>query len=65
MTNFKKGDVVWLKSGGPRMTVNYKTANGSLSCVWFDENNKMCNGNFFAEALTDQDPKAPLMPSVG
>jgi uncharacterized protein YodC (DUF2158 family) len=41
---FKKGDVVLLKSGGPRMTVA-ELAQGALdgqplvSCTWFDERN--------------------------
>jgi uncharacterized protein YodC (DUF2158 family) len=34
MANFKEGDVVQLKSGGPKMTVQKVTPQG-LICVWF------------------------------
>lgn len=33
---FNKGDVVVLKSGGPRMTVMDVT-DGKAACVWFDK----------------------------
>ena len=43
MPEFKKGDVVRLKSGGPKMTVSdvgdYTTSGGpedGVHCVWFD-----------------------------
>jgi uncharacterized protein YodC (DUF2158 family) len=45
MTDFKKGDIVKLKSGGPRMTVStvgdYAGGMGigpedEVACVWFD-----------------------------
>jgi len=36
-----KGDVVRLKSGGPRMTVEgYKSGNKTVWCVWFCEGGK-------------------------
>lgn len=35
MAEFKKGDVVELKSGGPTMTVTYLNQNGSVQCQWF------------------------------
>lgn len=34
MPEFKKGDIVQLKSGGPEMTVMHTGANG-IYCVWF------------------------------
>jgi uncharacterized protein YodC (DUF2158 family) len=34
--SFKTGDVVQLKSGGPRMTVNDVPASGSVLCNWFN-----------------------------
>lgn len=44
MTNGKrlqKGDLVKLKSGGPKMTVAGRSAHGSgLICEWFDEDNE-------------------------
>jgi len=35
MADFKKGDVVMLKSGGPPMTVQSICSDGNLSCTWF------------------------------
>ena len=38
MTEFKPGDVVQLKSGGPKMTCTDapdSTMNGRISCQWF------------------------------
>ena len=37
--NLKIGDVVQLKSGGPRMTVTHEMPGGALNCVWFDGDN--------------------------
>ena len=41
---FKVGDVVVLKSGGPRMTVE-SVANEVAHCVWFEKTKKH-EGNF-------------------
>ncbi len=35
MATFKVGDVVQLKSGGPKMTVTAEQAGGKLWCIWF------------------------------
>jgi uncharacterized protein YodC (DUF2158 family) len=35
MAVFKKGDVVQLKSGGPRMTVTGYSELGNVICRWF------------------------------
>jgi uncharacterized protein YodC (DUF2158 family) len=35
----KVGDVVQLKSGGPKMTVNFVEENVA-ACTWFDKNKK-------------------------
>jgi uncharacterized protein YodC (DUF2158 family) len=32
---FKQGDVVRLKSGGPDMTIEEIDAQGNASCIWF------------------------------
>ncbi len=45
MSNFKKGDVVQLKSGGPSMTVVNPAFASNLGtigvhCQWFDKNKK-------------------------
>ena len=34
--DFKPGDVVQLKSGGPAMTVGGRVAEDSIRCHWFD-----------------------------
>lgn len=33
---FKIGDVVQLKSGGPKMTIEDRKDDGRFGCVWFD-----------------------------
>jgi uncharacterized protein YodC (DUF2158 family) len=33
---FRIGDVVQLKSGGPRMTVDFVDTHGALTCIWFE-----------------------------
>ncbi len=35
--DFKIGDVVQLKSGGPLMTVSYIGEKGNLTCYWFNQ----------------------------
>ncbi|MEI7038124.1 YodC family protein [Fulvimonas yonginensis] len=54
MSDFKKGDVVQLKSGGPLMTIiaDYPShSHGhSVRCVWFNEN-KPVEETFVVEAL--------------
>lgn len=36
MSEFKEGDVVRLKSGGPAMTVKSVLSGGALECHWFN-----------------------------
>ena len=36
MADYKEGDTVRLKSGGPIMTVAGATTTGSLECHWFN-----------------------------
>ncbi|MBY2993768.1 DUF2158 domain-containing protein [Rhizobium leguminosarum] len=35
--DFKAGDIVELKSGGPLMTVKELHSGGELACVWFNK----------------------------
>jgi uncharacterized protein YodC (DUF2158 family) len=54
MRELKKGDVVRLKSGGPKMTVGMTggaTAEGSIECVWYDVVGKLNRDWFHAETL--------------
>lgn len=50
---FSKGDVVILKSGGPRMTItglpNEHTR--GYFCEWFDDNGSLNKARFPAESL--------------
>ena len=48
--NFKLGDVVQLKSGGPSMTVTYVGSENTLYCKWF-EGSKVHEGEFPSSAL--------------
>lgn len=53
MATFNRGDVVKVKSGGPKMTVaEEKVINGKarVFCEWFVDN-KAEKGTFAAEAL--------------
>jgi uncharacterized protein YodC (DUF2158 family) len=55
MTDFKPGDVVRIKSGGPKMTVaqigqRASTGDDSVWCVWF-EGAKKCGDVFPPDAL--------------
>ena len=50
MSQFEKGDVVALKSGGPKMTVTMKALGGGWVCQWFD-GQKLGVSNFPEEAL--------------
>jgi uncharacterized protein YodC (DUF2158 family) len=52
MDRFKVGDIVQLKSGGPKMTVT-SIGNGSdmVECTWFGDDNKPQYDTFPATAL--------------
>jgi len=52
--DFKKGEVVQLKSGGPKMSVYFTKDNyGSpmVHCRWFDSDNKEHSSDFPPETL--------------
>ncbi|MNF06074.1 hypothetical protein D3C80_2059480 [compost metagenome] len=50
-----KGMIVWLKTGGPAMSVKRKAVNGEWYCTWFDKNSVKEHG-FAVEQLINQDP---------
>ncbi len=59
--NFKTGDVVMLKSGGPRMTV-WNPHDGFIRCRWYEGpdaagNYRHCEDSFMP-ALIELVPKA-------
>ncbi len=45
------GDMVFLKSGGPQMTVTDLDFGGKVSCAWFDNNNNVHSYEFPLDAL--------------
>ncbi|WHH50610.1 DUF2158 domain-containing protein [Pseudomonas sp. Ap32] len=56
MSDFKKGDVVVLKSGGPNMTVTdvvaeFRTGLPLAKCSWFDASNELKHENFLVETI--------------
>jgi uncharacterized protein YodC (DUF2158 family) len=54
--DFKVGDQVLLKSGGPTMTIE-KIMGTRISCTWFNGKNELSRDVFEAEAL-DKHPGA-------
>ncbi|MCC7388538.1 MAG: DUF2158 domain-containing protein [Phycisphaerales bacterium] len=62
MAKFTKGDVVQLKSGGPRITVDEygtfgMTRTEGVKCVWFDGSRRL-------EEVFDEALLTPAEPSV-
>lgn len=51
--NWKIGDVVQLKSGGPKMTISSEKdeRDGTVHCEWFDESGQLKAGRFKAQVL--------------
>ena len=50
MEKYKTGDVVQLKSGGPKMTVKSSNVSGEIYCQWF-AGSKLEAGYFPPESL--------------
>ena len=53
---FTPGDVVRLKSGGPKMTV-LESDGEQVQCKWFDRNGKLHTENFSAALLDAFKPR--------
>jgi len=55
--NFNAGDVVKLKSGGPKMTIEKIGPRSSTNeenvahCVWFDKDDQLKDGKFIIVSL--------------
>lgn len=67
MSDLKVGDVVYLKSGGPAMTVNAVApvmGKKALVCVWFVVNENK-SATFLPEALTIENPNPSKKPVAG
>lgn len=56
---FEVGEVVVLKSGGPRMTVAGEDGfnEDMVACTWFDEKNKVVRDSFPPQSLKRYDPE--------
>lgn len=52
MSEFKPGDVVQLKSGGPIMTVKFLDEDGDVYCEWFDKKEELKGSRFTVHQLT-------------
>lgn len=55
MSDLKIGDVVYLKSGGPAMTVSEQISKRDYKCVWFADQ-KINETTLTVEALTKENP---------
>lgn len=64
MTDIKVGDVVYLKSGGPAMTVVEKINKFEVKCFWFLEG-EVKNSIFNMEALDGKNPTPKAKPAAG
>ncbi len=53
---WKLGDVVRLKSGGPKMTVEKKLSSttGEVSCAWFNEKEKDVQRDIFRREVLEE-----------
>lgn len=56
MDKFTQGDVVYLKSGGPAMTVEEAHDDKSSYCVWFDKKQDYKGEVFHNTMLTKEKP---------
>lgn len=53
--SFGPGDIAWLRSGGPAMTVKAFSSSGWV-CVWFSTTNELKEGVFAEKILLDHPP---------
>ncbi|KQQ76922.1 DUF2158 domain-containing protein [Acinetobacter calcoaceticus] len=61
MSEFKEGDVVYLKSGGPAMTITEITPNDYVWCTWFDKDQKVQGKSFIKSSITKNNPDKPVV----
>jgi hypothetical protein len=55
MHNIKKGDIVWLKSGGPKMTIKTTSEDEICTCIWF-KHGELQYCDLESDTLTIVDP---------
>lgn len=58
--NIKHGATVWLKSGGPKMTVDGVSMGKNWVCKWF-VGQTLSHGTFHEDALTTEDPNTLIV----
>jgi uncharacterized protein YodC (DUF2158 family) len=63
MRNLKKGDIVWLKSGSPKMTVQQIELEKNCKCIWF-QYGEIQTHDFDCDTLTLSDPFESLTASI-
>lgn len=56
MSNFKVGDIVILKSGGPKMTVETIQDEEFIVCIWFNEKQETHQKKFHQDLLKKYTP---------
>jgi len=59
MCEFKTGDLVVLKSGGPKMTFSGLDSVGQAICVWFDAQQKRQSQTFDVDTIEAYTPPKP------
>jgi uncharacterized protein YodC (DUF2158 family) len=61
---WKRGDVVKLRTGGPRMTVQSDVKDGMVGCSWFDSHQRHHKQEFAEESLISPEdpPKVTFVP---
>lgn len=61
MNEFKEGEVVYLKSGGPAMTITEAGSADYVWCTWFTKNNELQGQAFAKSSLTTSNPDKPIV----
>ncbi|MCK4082098.1 MULTISPECIES: YodC family protein [Acinetobacter] len=65
MSDFEEGDVVYLKSGGPKMTITEIRDVWNSCCEWFVQHDELKRGSFKNSTLTKINPRMSNRPNSG
>lgn len=55
MSEFQEGDVVYLKSGGPAMTITELSDDRNSYCEWFNKDQELQGGSFKNTSLVKKE----------